>query len=173
MSSSSRVFCALILVALTGVATTNVQAQAFDCTGISSVVPTNADLDGDLTMLRVGSGFSSPVHLAVAPDDDERLFIVEQPGRIEIIKNGTTLPTAFLDITAIVRDSGNEEGLLSMAFHPDYPTNGLFWVYYTNLSGNIAIARRVNCSNHGLVTVLDPLDANRIRAGVGLETLRC
>ena len=136
MSSISRFFCALLLVALAGTGATAVQAQAFDCGGISSVIPANADLDGDLTSLRVGSGFSSPVHLAVAPEDDERLFIVEQPGQIKIIKNGTVLGTAFLDIRAIVGDAGNEEGLLSMAFHPDYATNGLFWGYYTNNAGN-------------------------------------
>ena len=147
MSSSSRFFCSLFLVALAGAGAGVVQAQAFDCSGISSVIPTNADLDGDLTSLRVGSGFSSPVYLAVAPDDDERLFIVEQPGQIKIIKNGTALGTAFLDIRTIVGDAGNEEGLLSMAFHPEYQTNGLFWVYYTNNAGNIDIARYAVSAN--------------------------
>lgn len=147
MSPSSRICCALVLVAVIAVAAPAAQAQAFDCTGISSVVPSNADLDGDLTSLRIGSGYNSPVHLAVAPGDNERLFIVEQPGTIRIIKNGVPLATPFLNITAIVRDSGNEEGLLSVAFHPDYQSNGLFWVYYTNNLGNIEIARYAVSAN--------------------------
>jgi glucose/arabinose dehydrogenase len=116
-------------------------AQIPDCTGISSVIASNKDMTGDLTSIRLATGLSSPVHITVAPGDDERLFVVEQPGRIRIIKNGTLLATPFLDINTIVRDTGNEEGLLSMAFHPDYQTNGMFWVYYNNNSSNIAIAR--------------------------------
>ncbi len=64
------------------------------------------------------------------PGDGERLFVVEQEGLIRVVKNGVTLPTAFLDLTGPVL-SGGERGLLSMAFAPDYATSGRFYVYYT------------------------------------------
>jgi glucose/arabinose dehydrogenase len=87
----------------------------------------------------VTAGLSSPVHLA-SPPNDARLFIVEQPGRIRIVQNGQLLGTPFLDITGKVRDGG-EEGLLSVAFHPQYATNGHFYVYYTDNNGDLLIER--------------------------------
>ncbi|MGQ0712142.1 MAG: PQQ-dependent sugar dehydrogenase [Gemmatimonadaceae bacterium] len=93
----------------------------------------------DLGLQPIVEGIENPVYLA-APVGDARLFIVEQRGRIRIFKNGALLPTPFLDITSIVR-VGGEEGLLSVAFDPAYATNGRFYVYYTNTSGNISVAR--------------------------------
>jgi len=69
------------------------------------------------------------------------LFILEQNGRIVIYQNGEILSTPFLDITGEVGSSGNEQGLLGLAFHPDYPENGLFFVNYTNRGGDTVIAR--------------------------------
>ena len=80
-----------------------------------------------------------PVTVA-APPADPRLFVVEQPGRIRIVKAGQLLATPFLDIAARVR-SGGERGLLSMAFHPAFASNGHFFVYYTNLDGDIVVER--------------------------------
>jgi glucose/arabinose dehydrogenase len=71
---------------------------------------------------------------------DGRLFLTLQRGRIVIWENGAVLPTPFLDISARVICCG-EQGLLSTAFHPDYATNGLFYVYYTDLQGDIQIDR--------------------------------
>jgi len=69
--------------------------------------------------------------------DDERIFAVLQAGSIRIVQpNGTVLPTPFLNITNRVNSNGNEQGLLGMAFDPDYATNGWFYVYYINGSGN-------------------------------------
>jgi hypothetical protein len=68
------------------------------------------------------------------------LFIVEQAGRIRIVKNGTVQSTPFLDIADRVR-SGGEQGLLSMAFHPDYRTNGQFFVNFTDRSGDTHVER--------------------------------
>jgi glucose/arabinose dehydrogenase len=68
------------------------------------------------------------------------LFIVEQPGRIRIVKGGQLLPTPFLDISARV-SYGGERGLLSMAFDPAYASNGFFFIYFTNANGDIAIER--------------------------------
>jgi glucose/arabinose dehydrogenase len=74
--------------------------------------------------------FSLPVHVATPPGDAHRLFVVEQGGRIMEVRDGQKLATPFLDITSDVR-SGGEQGLLSMAFAPDYATSRKFYVYYT------------------------------------------
>lgn len=85
------------------------------------------------------SGFSSPVDLKNAGDD--RLFVVEQGGRIKILNpDGTTNGTPFLNISGII-STGSERGLLGLAFHPDYATNGYFYVNYTNGSGNTQVSR--------------------------------
>ena len=88
----------------------------------------------------VASGFASPVTVTNASDGSGRLFILEQFGRIRIFVNGTVLPTPFLDIHELVSCCG-EQGLLGLAFHPGYANNGFFYVYYTDVVGNIAIAR--------------------------------
>lgn len=84
-------------------------------------------------------GFSSPVGIAHAGDD--RLFVVQQGGQIRILNSdGTINSTPFLNLTSII-SSGGERGLLGLAFHPDYATNGRFFVNYTNTSGHTVIAR--------------------------------
>ena len=93
-----------------------------------------------LSLQTVSSGFSSPVDIANA--GDERLFIVEQDGVIRIIDaDGNVLPTPFLNIDPRVGSSGSEQGLLGLAFHPNYETNGFFYVNYTNNSGNTRVSR--------------------------------
>lgn len=86
------------------------------------------------------TGLSSPVDITNAGDGTNRLFIVQQGGAIRIHNGTSLLPTPFLNISSIIT-SGGERGLLSLAFHPDYETNRYFFVYYTNLSGDITIAR--------------------------------
>ena len=72
---------------------------------------------------------------------DDRLFIVEQAGRIKILNSDATInPTPFLNITSLI-SSGGERGLLGLAFHPDYANNGYFFVHYSNTSGDTQIAR--------------------------------
>jgi glucose/arabinose dehydrogenase len=93
----------------------------------------------ELRAERVVSGLSSPVHLTSPPGDD-RLFIVEQGGRIRVFEDGQLRSSPFLDIASRVR-SGGEQGLLSMAFHPDYATNGFFFVYYTDNGGDTRVER--------------------------------
>ncbi|HWV57020.1 MAG TPA: PQQ-dependent sugar dehydrogenase, partial [Longimicrobiales bacterium] len=95
--------------------------------------------DGEVVLVEVASGLTSPVHITSAPGDP-RLFVVEQPGTIRIIDNGQLLPEPFLDITSKVR-SGGERGLLSVAFHPDYARNGFFFVNYTDLEGDTRVER--------------------------------
>ncbi len=92
-----------------------------------------------LTTIRVASGLSNPVFVTHAPGDLERLFIIEQRARIRILRNGTVLPTAFLDIGTLV-SGGSEQGLLGLAFHPDYENNRQFYINYTNSAGNTVVA---------------------------------
>jgi glucose/arabinose dehydrogenase len=92
------------------------------------------------------TGFSQPI--AIENAGDTRLFVVEQRGKIKILNsNGTTNATDFLDLSAIVSPTGNERGLLGLAFHPNYATNGYFFVNYTNLAGNTVIARYTVSAN--------------------------
>jgi glucose/arabinose dehydrogenase len=91
-------------------------------------------------------GFSSP--LALKNAGDERLFVVEQGGVIKIVDvNGVVNSNPFLDIQSIV-NAGGERGLLGLAFHPGYQTNGRFFVHYSNNSGDTQISEfSVSASN--------------------------
>ena len=75
----------------------------------------------------VVSGLASPTFVTNAADGSNRLFIVEQGGTIRVLQPGVTTPTLFLDIHAKVI-AGGEQGLLGLAFHPQYSTNGRFFV---------------------------------------------
>ncbi|MBC8048369.1 MAG: PQQ-dependent sugar dehydrogenase, partial [Fimbriimonadaceae bacterium] len=86
----------------------------------------------------VSAGFSEPV--AIRNAGDERLFIVEKGGIIKILHADGTI-TTFMNIDPRVGSSGSEQGLLGLAFHPDYASNGYFYVNYTNNSGNTRISR--------------------------------
>lgn len=81
------------------------------------------------------------VDIAHAGDGSGRLFLVEQAGRIFIVDDGVELPTPFLDIRSKVRSTGNEQGLLSLAFAPDYAVSGIFYVWYTDLFGDTVLER--------------------------------
>ena len=88
-----------------------------------------------LRLVRIASGLDGPLHLAAPRSEPNRLYVVEQPGRIRIIENGRLLDEPFLDIDARVR-SGGEQGLLSVAFHPNYAKNRRFYVNYTDNDGH-------------------------------------
>jgi glucose/arabinose dehydrogenase len=83
---------------------------------------------------RVGS-FDAPLYVTSPPGDRSREFVVEQGGRVMVMRDGRKLGTPFLDIREQVT-SGGEQGLLSIAFAPDYADSGLFYVYYTGRSGD-------------------------------------
>ena len=87
------------------------------------------------------SGLVRPVDVQNAGDGSGRLFIIEKVGRIRVFKNGQLFETPFLDITDRIGSSGNEQGLLGLAFHPHYAENGRFFVNYTDKNGNTVIAR--------------------------------
>lgn len=88
----------------------------------------------------VAEGLVRPVDVTTPSGDRSRLFIVEKPGRIRIVRDGALLATPFLDITGIVGDGGNEQGLLGLTFHPRYAINGYFYVNYTDESGDTVVA---------------------------------
>lgn len=93
--------------------------------GVAEAVPPD-----DLALVPYISGLNSPVAVRNAGDGSGRLFIVEQAGIIRIWDGLALVPTPFLNITGIV-ESGGEQGLLGLAFHPDYQNNGYFYVNYT------------------------------------------
>ncbi|MCM2358090.1 MAG: PQQ-dependent sugar dehydrogenase [Geobacteraceae bacterium] len=88
-----------------------------------------------ITLTRVASGLTEPVHLTHAGDGSGRLFVVERGGTIRIVRNGTVQAAPFLNITGLVRSTGGEQGLLSVAFPPDFATRRHFYVDYTNRTG--------------------------------------
>jgi glucose/arabinose dehydrogenase len=90
---------------------------------------------------QIVGGISAPTDIKNAGDGSARLFILEQPGRIRILKDGQLVAAAFLDITDRVGSANSEQGLLGLAFHPNFAQNGYFYVNYTDLSGNTHIAR--------------------------------
>jgi glucose/arabinose dehydrogenase len=94
----------------------------------------------------VVSGFRRPTEVIHAGDGSGRLFIVEQAGVIYVLQEGQQ-PSVFMDIRERVGDSANEQGLLGLAFHPNYEQNGYFYVNYTNNSGDTEIARFQVSSN--------------------------
>lgn len=95
-----------------------------------------------LTTELFASGLERPVFVTHAPGDFERVFVIEKRGRIRVILNGALLPTPFLDIDAIITggtSDNSEQGLLGLAFHPEYQNNGLFYVNYTDTTGGDTI----------------------------------
>lgn len=100
------------------------------------------DPDG-FTWAPVVSGLVNPVDLASPPAGPGRLFIIELPGLIRIVENGELLSQPFLDIRSRVESGGTEQGLLGIAFHPNYAQNGLFYLNYTGRrgGGDTVIAR--------------------------------
>lgn len=101
--------------------------------------------DPPLTATLVASGFNQPLYVTHVPDDDSRIFVVEQPGRIRIVDitqdPPTTLSPPFLNIQQRVMTAGSEQGLLGLAFHPDFQQNGYFYVNYTTSGDTTRISR--------------------------------
>ena len=92
-----------------------------------------------ITLAAITQGFDNPTYLTHAGDD--RLFITEQDGRIQVVENGQMAAAPFLDITDRVGFNANEQGLLGLAFHPNYAENGAFFVDYTDANGDTVVSR--------------------------------
>jgi glucose/arabinose dehydrogenase len=116
-------------------------------------------------LVRVGS-FDTPVYVTSPPADRRRLFVVEQAGRIMVVRAGRKLAAPFLDIRGLVT-AGGEQGLLSVAFPPDYASSGRFYVYYTARDGDQRIveyrrasADRANAGSARLVLEMADPEGN-------------
>jgi glucose/arabinose dehydrogenase len=112
---------------------------------VSALLAASATAQVSITTTVAASGLSSPVFATAPPGDTARLFIVEQGssnvGRIKVLDlaTGVVSPTVYLSVTPIA--AGGEQGLLGLAFHPDFANNGYFFVDYTNSAGNTVVAR--------------------------------
>jgi glucose/arabinose dehydrogenase len=92
-----------------------------------------------LGLQAVATGLDFPLYMTSPPGDD-RLFVVQKAGAIRLLKGGTLLDTPFLDLTSQVQSDGGEQGLLGLAFPPDYASSGRFVVHYIDLSGNTRVS---------------------------------
>lgn len=91
----------------------------------------------EIQLVRVAEGLIDPVNIANAGDDSGRIFVVERTGTIRVIDaDGNLLEDPFLDVSALVKIDHQEQGLLGLAFHPDYAENGLFYIYYSDYRTN-------------------------------------
>jgi glucose/arabinose dehydrogenase len=154
--AASSVLCAaLALVALPACGTAR-QPEAVE----------SAKGRGGVGLKKIGE-FESPTYVAGAPGFPKLLFVVEQPGRIAVLRGGRRLGQAFLDIRDLV-GYGGEEGLLSVAFPPNYRENGRFYVYYTDNDGNIRIdelrrrtaTRAARGSRRTVIAIPHPVNSN-------------
>jgi glucose/arabinose dehydrogenase len=94
----------------------------------------------ELVLTELASGLERPIYLAQARGDTERLFVVEKPGRVRILRGGAVVETPFLTVPN-VSERGGEMGLLGFAFHPQYADNGRFYVYYSTIADGSHISR--------------------------------
>lgn len=115
-----------------------------------------------VTYTQVAGGFDRPLLVTHAGDGSGRLFVVEQTGRIWIVREGERLPTPFLDLSASVTPiSGySEQGLLGLAFHPAYAENGRLFVSYTDRQGTSVIAEYAVAGNNP--DVVNPASAREL-----------
>jgi len=100
---------------------------------------------GAIRLEPILQGLVSPVYITNAHDGTNRLFVVEQPGRIKVLASGATAPDLFLDITSRVL-SGGEQGLLGLAFHPQFATNSRFFVNYTRQTDGATVIAEYRAS---------------------------
>ncbi len=103
-----------------------------------------APASATLQLTTFETGFDQPVHVASNRGEPNRIYVVEQPGLVKIVQNGTTLSTPFLDLRSATSCCG-EQGLLSIAFHPDYPDVRRIYANFTNNAGDTRVVEyRVN-----------------------------
>jgi glucose/arabinose dehydrogenase len=132
------VSCLLVVTAALAVACGGSGSSA----GAQDVAASNnaAAAANRIKLVRVGT-FHSPTYLAGAPGDTRRLFVLEKAGRIIVLVNGHKRARPFLNITHVVQSSGGEQGLLGLAFAPDYQKTGRLYVAYTIANNNVRIAQ--------------------------------
>jgi glucose/arabinose dehydrogenase len=108
--------------------------------GVASVSSSAESATSALRLVRVASGLESPVHVTSAPGEPDRLYVVEQGGLVKVVEQGKVRAAPFLDIRSKVA-SGSEQGLLGLAFAPDYAKSRLLVVDYTDRGGNTRVVR--------------------------------
>jgi uncharacterized protein (TIGR03437 family) len=137
-----RLFCVLAVLGVSALAAGCLSRIRFDVG--------NDTVPKETRLIPIAEGLTSPLYVTNARDGSGRLFILEQPGSIRVIRRGETSPVAtpFLDITAKVL-SGGEQGLLGLAFHPQYRINRRFFVNYTRIPDGATVISefRVSASN--------------------------
>lgn len=153
--------CVLIVLSCT---TASAASVPLDESSTPPTVTTSSELHFPLAVMgigqpiyatRVGTVSPRPTYVTAPPGDSHRLFVTSQVGRVRIVRNGTTLPTPFLDIADRVSCCW-ERGLLSLAFHPAYAQNGYFYVAYVDHNNNLTVVR-YTVSDHP--DVADPSSA--------------
>ena len=137
-----RTALAILLIGATACGTDAPQSRATPTPPRTSPTAPPETPGFDLGSLKIrlrpfASGLSAPLFLTHAGDGSGRLFVVEQGGRVRIVRGGRILRRPFLDISGRV-NAGGERGLLSLAFAPDYRRSGRFYVYYTGAGGRPA-----------------------------------
>ncbi|MFC2030545.1 PQQ-dependent sugar dehydrogenase [Chloroflexota bacterium] len=139
----------------------------------ATLTPKPVPAAGDPAAVRVElqvvvGGLDTPLAIANAGDGSGRLFVVEKKGLVRVVQDGALAGVPFLDIRDRVGSSSSEQGLLGLAFHPDYENNGLFFVNYTSLQGATTVARyamgaetnRADAGSEVLILSLDQPAAN-------------
>jgi len=128
---------------------------------IVSLLAATAAAQTPLMTERVASGFSNPLWCGSPPGDEDRLFVAEQStGLIRIVKDGAVLPDPFINLRSKI-STGGERGLLGVAFHPDYDSNGYFFVNYTRSGDGATMIERYQASQ-GNPDLANPTSATRI-----------
>lgn len=164
--ASRRRAAALALALLLTLALPACGSASESSTGSSTQPAAGARPKGGVALKKIGS-FDHPVYVAGAPGFPQLLFVVEQPGRIAVLRGSHRLRKPFLDIRGDV-SYGGERGLLSVAFPPDYPQSRRFYVYYTDNAGNIRIdefkrasaTRAARGSRRKVIGIPHPVNAN-------------
>lgn len=116
----------------------------------------------NLALEEVVGGLDRPLFVTHAGDGSGRLFVVERPGTIRVITDGALLDTPFLDISEQVNDGGSEQGLLGLAFAPDYAQSGIFYVNYTDADGATNVIRFRVPNDADDANIADPATAETI-----------
>ncbi|TMK73140.1 MAG: PQQ-dependent sugar dehydrogenase [Actinobacteria bacterium] len=126
--------------------------------GSHGQLPTG-DGQGGVRLQKIGD-FDQPVYVTQPPGDHRDLYVVQRTGRIEVVRNGEPVSRPFLDLSNEITSSGSEQGLLSLAFAPDYRKSGLLYVDYTDTAGDTRVVEYRRSSSDPLVA--DPQSAREV-----------
>src|SRR5204862_4578605 len=125
---------AVVLITGDGQAHEDLVGTAPDGGGAGATAPTAKQARGAVSLKRIGN-FDSPLYVTSPPGDRKRVFVVGQGGRVWVLLNGRRVKRPFVDLSSLIK-SGGEQGLLSIAFAPDYASSRRFYAHYTDRHGN-------------------------------------